>query len=288
MIEAVTTADVGLGTAYERWAVYDLLERWRARLEVHTACEGPIDGMAGMAGLHLVGLARRGVHVTVALPSEAALDLVRRTYHQLGLDDRLTTVLARRPRDIAGCFDLVLTYNSLPLVDDWPTYLEEVAGLTDQVMVVSVTNPASYGVWLRRMMRLVEAKRAPELFDHPATAELRLRSELERWGTVEERAFVDCPWWPDLFVPTGQTLLQGLLGRLPVLSTLAARRTGTATPSGRFTYTPEHFPLFPDQPGHDELQRAFARHPAFDRQGDWLGRAFGHHHAYRVRRRKSG
>ena len=62
------THDRGLGSAYERYCFYQLVDAWRTRYEIETALEGLIDGMAGVSGVHCVGLARRGVKVTTALP----------------------------------------------------------------------------------------------------------------------------------------------------------------------------------------------------------------------------
>jgi hypothetical protein len=276
-------ADVGLGTAYERLAVYALLDRWFVNAGLRSALEGPVDGMAGMPGLHLIGLARQGINVTVALPDTRALEIVRRTYRWLGIEERLTTLCAADPLEIPGQFDLVLTYNALPLVEDWRSYLTRLTALAARSLLVSVTNPSSYGVKLRRMQRTLELRRTPELFDHPSTREAELRPALDRLGTIEDSAFVDCPWWPDLFVPTGQTLWQGTLGRLPGLGALMRNRSAARARPGRFTYAPEHFPLFPRQPGHDEMTKALARHPVFDQRGAWLGAAFGHHRAHRIR-----
>ena len=59
--------DWGLGTAYERVAVYALLDEWLAPRALRTLFEGPIDGMAGIPGIHGIGLARKGVAVEVGL-----------------------------------------------------------------------------------------------------------------------------------------------------------------------------------------------------------------------------
>ncbi|HJZ88240.1 MAG TPA: hypothetical protein VKN99_23860 [Polyangia bacterium] len=277
--------DVGLGTAYERVAVYRLLDRWTLRRQVATAFEGPVDGMAGIPGLHLLGLARRGTRVTVALPDPAALDLVRDVYRLHGAAERLRTLRADPDAELpAQRFDLVLTYNATPLVADWQAYLSRLAPLAARWLVVSVTNPASYGVAIRKLQRLLEPKAPAELFDHESIRPAALEPLLARFGRTVEHEYLDCPWWPDLFVPTGQTLLGATLERLPGLSRLAARlRRAPADDHGaRFLYGRDRFPLFPDAPEWDELGRALERHPVFDQRGTMLGRLFGHHHAYLI------
>jgi hypothetical protein len=50
------THDRGLGSAYERYCFDQLADAWRTRYEIE-ALEGPLDGMAGVSGVHCVGLA---------------------------------------------------------------------------------------------------------------------------------------------------------------------------------------------------------------------------------------
>ena len=280
----IREADVGLGSAYERIAVYALLDRWFGGAGIGSALEGPVDGMAGMAGLHLIGLARRGLRVTVALPDDTSLDIVRRTYRALGIEDRLTTLRLADPAEAAGAgpFDLVLTYNALPVVADWRDYLRRLAPLARRELVVAVTNPDSYGVILRRLQRRLEPHRAPELFDHPSTRVHDLVPVLAQLGLIQDRAFVDCPWWPDFVVPTAESLRRGMPAGLGLLKGNITSR------HARFRYTPENFPLFAGQPGHEELNRALARHPVFEGRGRWLGRAFGHLHAFRIKVERAG
>jgi len=156
--------DVGLGTGYERLAIWRLLERWLAGLPVRTACEGPVDGMAGMPGLHLVDRARQGTQVTVFHEDPGALDRVRQIYRLLGVEPALATAIARPGALPDRRFDLVLTFNALPAVGDWVAYLEGLAALASRYLVVCVTNPSSYGVAIRKLMRRAEPHGAPELF----------------------------------------------------------------------------------------------------------------------------
>jgi hypothetical protein len=255
--------DVGLGTAYERWAVYQLLERWLEDRKVATALEGPVDGMAGIPGLHLVPAAVRGARVTVIVPDAGAAETVRGVYATLGLADRLDVrASAEWP---AETFDLVLTYNALPSVPDWKAYLAEAAARARRHLIVSVTHPASYGVFVRRALRLLQPGPKPlELFDHVSTRPGTLTPELERYGRIVGDEFVDCPWWPDLFVETGETLFTGTLSRLPFGRRF--RRGPAAAPDAGepFRYGPGRFPFLGGKGWADELEPALRRHPHLD------------------------
>jgi hypothetical protein len=188
---------------------------------------------------------------------------------------------------LPGSYDLVLTYNALPLVRNWRSYLEQLAQRARGYLLVSVTNPFSYGVGIRRVQRLIEPGRKPELFDHESVRPSVLGPFLERLGTVVEHEHLDCPWWPDLFVPTGQTLAQATLTRLPLLGDWFAAHSFSKGPEGNgaakpFLYGRDRFPLFSDGPGYEELAAALKRHPVFDGRGELLGCLFGHHHAYLI------
>ncbi|MGE3635906.1 MAG: hypothetical protein AB7P00_38725, partial [Sandaracinaceae bacterium] len=259
--------DFGLGTLYERWAIYRLLDRWGRGAT--TALEGPIDGMAGMEGLHLMGLCHLGAHVTCVQPDAAARDRVRTAYAAGAISDRLT-VREDLPKEAA--FDLVLSFNAPPYADDWRGYLGELARRSRRWLIVFVTHPYSYGTWIRRGLRRVEGGlRERELFDHEACRPAVMEAELRRHGTIEAQAFVDCPWWPDLFVRPGQTLLSATWGRLG--RTVSPARSA-------YTFGPSDFP-FARGALEPDLARALARHPGFD--GTRLAGVFAHHRAYRVR-----
>jgi hypothetical protein len=258
--------DVGLGTAYERWAVYELLGKWLAEDTPKTALEGPVDGMAGIPGLHLLPAAARGTRVTVIVPDEDGAEVVRGVYRTVGLEEQLDARAGTSWPD--ETFDLVLTYNALPSVPDWRRYLTEAAARARRHLVVSVTHPSSYGVFLRKALRLAQPGEKPlELFDHSATSPRVLEPELLRFGRIARDAYVDCPWWPDLFVETGETLLTGTLSRLPFGARFRLGPAAAAPPTpGQqpFRYGPGRFPFLGGEGWKDELGPALRRHPNLD------------------------
>ena len=258
--------DVGLGTAYERWAVYKLLKKWLERVDVATALEGPVDGMAGIPGLHLLPAAVKGARVTVIVPDPEAAEVVRGVYRTVGVEDRVDVRSSAAWPD--GMYDVVLTYNALPSVPDWRSYLAEATRHARRQLWVSVTHRASYGVFIRKALRLFQPGPRPmELFDHPSTKPVVLEPELLRLGPIIADAYVDCPWWPDLFVETGETLLTGTLSRLPFGRRF--RRGPAAVPTASaaaepFLYGPGRFPFFGGEGWSEELEPALRRHPGLD------------------------
>jgi hypothetical protein len=258
--------DLGLGTAYERVAIYRLFERWSAGLRIETACEGPVDGVTGMPGLHLLGFAHHGIPVTVCHPDDDALARVRALYRRQGVDHLLST--KRLPADATptGPFDVLVSFNALPYAEDWRDSLEDLFRADARWLFIVLTNPASYGTHLRRAQRTVRNEATVELFDHESTRPGIIEPELARHGRVVAHDYFDCPWWPNFY-----------------------RRDREAGPddgaASRFTFDAEHFPFFEDQPRYAETMRALRMQPAFDRAPARVARIFAHLHGYLVERK---
>lgn len=276
-----TDVDVGLGTAYERLAVYRLLDRWFGSESIGSGFEGPADNMAGIPGLHLIGLARRGARITVGLGQAHALANVEAVYRTLGLEGRLETRLVQSSDPLGErIYDVALTYNVLPLVENWRGFLRKVAATSRRWLVVGLTNPATYGASVRRALRPFERAPQAELFQHESVLPPKIEPELERLGRVVAHEYFDCPWWPDLFVDAGDSLLSATLRRLPVVSRFAPAPQKTVSAEGRFIYGKDNYPFLKRLEDNPELKSALARHPTFDESR--ASRFFGHLHAYLV------
>ncbi len=272
--------DTGLGTAFERLAVYRRVRTWAEQREIKTALEGPVDGMAGMPGLNLLPLARRGVDVTVVLPDQDAIDRVSEVYERGGLEKRLTAICDDEPPK-GAMYDLVLSYNAFALVDDWRGYIGDILSRSRKWAIVSVSHPTSYGVYISRALKALRGERSPQLYEHEAAAAQNLEPELERHGRIVEMAFVDCPWWPDLFVTAGQSLAQEVASAVPLVGArLAAKLAPASKPGpGAFDYPPEGYP-FSTEDEPPDLVAAMKRHPYFDDRSQRVAGAFAHLRAY--------
>jgi len=268
--------DVGLGTAYERWAIYKRLEKLCDALNIKRALEGPWDGMAGIPGVHLLVQAHHGLDVLAVHQNKEGTEQIQKIYAAHGLSQRLECALADTPPEDCGV-DLVLSFNALPLVEDWRSYIEALFATGATYLFLAVTNPKSYGVFLRRALRIMErSSEGIELFDHDSTHYQTLKEELEARGRILHHEYLDCPWWPDLFVPTGEQLWSGTLKRFGY--------GGESTGRAPFTYGLEDFP-YRGRPDTQELVRAMGKHPSFDGAPGVLPRFFGHHQLFVVEAR---
>lgn len=270
--------DRGLGTAYERYCFYQRLDAIAREYDVASMLEGPVDGMAGVAGVHGVGLAARGVEVTSAVPTEAHAEVARAIYEGAPT----ARVVVAGEADVASLprADLVLCYHALSFVEDWRAYLADVARLAKKVLVVAVCNPDNWGVALIRAaarIRGVSGAEAPESWRKDV-----LGPELWRHGRVRDHLYFDCPWWPDLQVSPGQTLadrVKKLLGRGAFKFTDTHEEAQVAE---RFVYGPGRWPYFGGPGWQEELLPALLKHPAFEGASKGVQARAAHLHAFVV------
>jgi hypothetical protein len=285
--------DRGLGTAYERFHFYRLLDRWADEYGAASALEGPLDGMAGIGGVHLVGLARRGLRATSAHRSAQSADLARLVYgatcegqgtaspSRPAVDVCVLGDPLRAADELAPC-DLVVAYHALPLADDWRAYLRAVARLAKKVLIVTVCNPDNWGVLAIRLagsVRGLGGMAAPATW-HTAV----LAPALWEIGRVREHVYFDAPWWPDLQVAPGQSLAHRagqLFGQRRGDVRFTAETRGAAL-AERFVYGPENWPYFGGGAWKAELEPALARHPSFEGARPAVARRVAHLHAFVV------
>ncbi|MEI7893442.1 MAG: hypothetical protein WCI05_10135 [Myxococcales bacterium] len=256
--------DRGLGTAYERYCFYQQLGRWADLYDVHSVLEGPIDGMAGVSGVHGVGLALRGIPVTSVLPTASKAATARGVYARAGAKADVQVLEDLAHIEQLPKADLVIAYHALPLVDDWRSYLRCLAGRANKIVVVTVCNPSNWGVSLIRgvaRLRGLTGMSPPETWRTEVLA-----PELWELGRVREHVYFDAPWWPDLQVSAGQTLVdrvRQLFRQEPTRVEFTAKQEG-ATLSERFVYGSNCWPYFGGPRWVDELLPALLRHPGFD------------------------
>jgi SAM-dependent methyltransferase len=269
--EPITRADTGLGTTYERWAVNRLLSRLLSQLNVRSLVEGPDDGMTGIYGLNSLVAGRRGVQVSLVLPSPERVALTREVWAIHAPEARPEIVEewdGQRMPFGDESFDLAWNFNVMTRADDPQALLTEMARVSRRHVLIFVPNRRNYAFWLHRLHHRV----AGEPWDHgridlmdPAA----WRGPFARAGLRVAQTFcVDCPWWPDI-VDAGQLIRDFF----PFLKGLARR----ASPANRYRWAPEELPYY-DADAHPEVHQKMSRLAFFeDTRLAWLQRLFAHH-----------
>lgn len=230
----VIAQDRGLGTAYERWCFYQRMHAWAREYGVESALEGPVDGVAGVRGVHCAGLAREGVRVVSAVLSAESADVAKGVYADVapsGAFDVRVVGDEDMTHDLPAS-NLVLVYHALPFVRDWRRYLDALGRRAKKVLVVATCNPDNWGF---TAVRWLGGVRAPAVWSTGTLA-----PALWELGRVREHVYFDAPWWPDLPVAPGQSLAHRLKqlvvgsgGRgLPRPSAARSCRRSTSTARG--------------------------------------------------------
>lgn len=112
-----------------------------------------------------------------------------------------------------------------------------------------------------------------------------MRAELERYGHVEIEDFFDAPWWPDLFVDAGDSIVSWVMKS--VFGLKPKPRPAAPKPEGAWSFGAGSYPYFTaDDTIRTGLAAKITTHPTFDR---WpkgvVKRFFGHHRIFVVQRR---
>ena len=279
--------DRGLGTAYERYCFYQLVDLWATRYGVETALEGPLDGMAGITGVHCAGLARRGIQVSSFVPTVEKAATARAVYDLNGGKASSRVQVVTDPMQIRDLpvSDMVLAYHALPQVADWRAYLKLLAKLARKILVVTVCNPDNWGVEVIRFagrLRGIGGLEPPEVWRADV-----LGPALWELGQVREHVYFDCPWWPDMPDLPGLKLAAGQSVRDRVRQLF--RRSKEVPDQGeeahlakRYVYGPERWPYFGGPGLTDDLLPALLRHPGFDGAQTKLLPRLAHLHAFVV------
>lgn len=262
--------DRGLGTTYERFAVYNWLESLADRYVFHTILEGPGDGVAGIPGIHSLPLAQRGCQVTVALAEEDELRLARRAWNAQGCLPQAEFVRARglcSPFD-SHSFDLAWNFNRLPFLDP-PALVAEMSRVSCRYVALIVPNRHNYGFPARRLYHRRTGLAWPygdiAVMD-PDTVKRLLKDAQLR---VLEVRWVDVPWWPDIIDP-----VEWLRAMIPGAGRL---RRASHTRNHNYCWTADTLPYF-DPVGHADVHRRMHRLGFLERWGGprWF---FAHHFA---------
>jgi len=240
--------------------------------------------MAGVAGVCGVGLARRGIQIVSAVPTEEHAKVARGIYDVAGGGRGPVNVVVHPDETFEGLprSDMVVTYHALSFVDDWRAYLKAAAALARKVLVVTVCNPDNWGVSVVRAMAKLRGQSGKEMEAPESWRTEVLAPELWSLGRVREHTYFDCPWWPDLQVSPGQSLTY----RLKKMS--SRRFTFTDTPedskvADRFVYGAGRWPYFGGPGWVDELLPALLKHPCFEgARSPAVRRRTSHLHAFVV------
>jgi hypothetical protein len=197
---ATPSVDRGLGTTFERFAIYQWLEDVVSRYPIQTALEGPGDGVAGIPGIYSIPLAQNGCKVTIALENKKSLAQARPAWNAQGCRADFICVQGTLLPFPDHSFDLVWNFNRLPFLDA-RALVTEMTRLSRRYVALVVPNRRNYGFPARWLYHKRTGR--PWIYGntkvmHPSTVQ-ELLTEVGLQSL--ETHWLDVPWWPDIIDP---------------------------------------------------------------------------------------
>jgi hypothetical protein len=266
----VQTADCGLGTTFERYAIYRWLEDVAERYSIRTVLEGPGDGVAGIPGIHSIPMAQKGCETTIVLGDLKSLAQARRAWAAQECSGNFICVQEVPLPFPDHSFDLVWNFNRLPFVGT-ESLVSEMTRLSRRYVALVVPNRRSYGFLARRLYHRHTGE--PWIYGDTTVMALGpVRRILERAGlNIVETRWVDVPWWPDIIDPVAW-----LRAMIPAVGHLFS--TDRKTSDG-YRWEPDALPYFAST-GYDDVHRRMRRLGWMERSWPALMQMpFAHHFA---------
>ncbi len=242
-------ADHGLSMAHERLCTYRWMDAWAKEYGATTALEGPIDGIAGITGVHCAGLASTGIKVVSAVTNDAAAQIAKDVYARTAPSGSVDIRVVPETTDLSHFLppsDLVVTYDALHLAHDWKTYLRSLRQLTNKVLVVVVRNPQFLGV--------MSDGTSSYSRDRTTGSIATLAPVLWELGRVRDHQYAAASPLSELISAPIRTLVAQ--GRSLLASTWKAHvATKMASVQlGTYSYGPERWPYFGGEAWAEELR----------------------------------
>jgi hypothetical protein len=270
-------ADHGLSTAHERLCIYRWLGAWAKEYGATTALEGPLDGFAGIRGVHCAGLASTDIKVVSAVTNDDAAQVAKNVYARAAPSGSVDIRVVPETTDLSHFLppsDLVVTCDALALVHDWKTYLQSLRQLTNKVLVVVVRNPQFLGV--------MSGGTSSYSTDRATGGIETLAPVLWELGRVREHQYVAASPLSELVSAPIRTLVAR--GRSVLASNWNAH-AATKTENvqlGTYSYGPERWPYFGSETWTEELRPVLLQRARAERGNPRYRRWLARMHAFVV------
>lgn len=197
----IITADSGLGTTYERWALNKVLVQICTEEKISSVFEGPGDGISGIMGINSLPLGLRGLSITIMLNDQAQIAYAQQIWTKHASLSNLRMLNSSKDANLPFLeneFDLAWNFNVMVRASDPFRLLDELCRISRKAVLIVVPNSANYSFILHRLQH----KYSHNVWDHGSINLMKpnpWKKRLTQNGlNVKKIFYVDCPWWPDI------------------------------------------------------------------------------------------
>ena len=213
--------DEGLGSTYERFIINDLLFQIVEKYDIKSVLETPSFGFTGLSGINSLGLALKGLSVTVTEDNEERFELVSKIWSRYCREriysfrfinnDNSTNYGTNKcvPYDFSSMvkesqseigttimYDMTWNFSALWFVDDLELFLKNISDITDKVILIMVPNRTGLGYLQQKYFGKEDLKKyLNEEYIKPENF-VPILNKLG-WELIKSD-YIDCPLWPDI------------------------------------------------------------------------------------------
>jgi hypothetical protein len=208
----------GFGSLYGRYVRKHLCRRLITQYGIQAVLEAPCNAESYFAspGTQSVVFVQAGCAVTLLHPDAEIVQKTRDFWTALGLND--TLILHHADLDhlpfADGQFDLVWNFDYIPLFDDPPRFIAEMARVSRNLVMAIVPNCTNFGYPLHAFVNALHHRRSPWGSRRWMSIAMVERAMRSLGLTIVETGLVDLPPWPgfDALNILGRFLRQNTVG----------------------------------------------------------------------------
>ncbi|HNX01273.1 MAG TPA: methyltransferase domain-containing protein [Candidatus Cloacimonadota bacterium] len=187
----------GLGSSYERIILNRKLLQLQSKYKFSTVLEVPSFGFTGLSGINSVALAKKGCAVTLGDHDQERIDLIRKTWADLNLPLQIDYLEQYGKLPYADQqFEMSWNFSALWFAESLSDFLHELTRVTSRLILLCVPNRSGIGYLSQKYQGREELDKYLKECNILPDNILHEMDELG-WKCID-RAYIDCPPWPDI------------------------------------------------------------------------------------------
>lgn len=205
----LTISDIGVGTVYERYSLFETLSKITSEYHITTALEYPNDGMTGIKGINSLFLADFGIKPSVVLQDQKEYEIAKTIAAKTRLNNKIAYFLTNKENfDFANnSFDLVWNFNALPLYSNYEKIIDEMICSSRKYIFISVSNKKHYGFFIHYLHHKLKKEDWSVHGNNDIMNISKIEKIFKKKGChILQKKYLDIPWWPDVDKPIEEVL----------------------------------------------------------------------------------